>query len=58
MAIQLTAEQQQQLLELYQTFQSENVTVQMNPTQISVQTSQGLTTIEVPKVEHLKRKLN
>ena len=58
MNIQLTAGQQQQLLELYQTLQSDTVTIQMSSTQISVQTSQGLSTIGVPNMEQIKMKMN
>jgi hypothetical protein len=58
MNIQLTAGQQQQLLELYQNLQSDTVTIQMNSTHITVQTSQGLSTISVPSDEQIRMRLN
>lgn len=58
MNIQLTAGQQHQLIELYQNLQSDSVTIQMNSSQITVQTSLGLSTIEVPNVEQTKRWMN
>jgi hypothetical protein len=58
MNIQLTAGQQQHLIELYRNLQSDNVTIQMNSKHITVQTSLGLSTIEVPSVEQTQRRLN
>jgi hypothetical protein len=47
MAFQLNEIQRQQFLELYKTLQSENVTIQMTPSKINIQTEKGSTVIDV-----------
>jgi hypothetical protein len=58
MAFQLSEIQKQQLFELYKALQSENVTIQMTPSEINIQTEKGLTIIDVPGMEQNNRKLN
>ena len=58
MAFQLNETQKQQLIELYKALQSENVTIQMTPSEINIQTEKGLTVIDVPEMEQNSRKLN
>lgn len=58
MTFQLNKTQRQQLFEIYKALQSENVTIQMTPSEINIQTEKGLTVIDVPEVEQNNRKLN
>jgi len=58
MAFQLNETQQRQLLELYKTLQSNNITILMTPSKINIQTEKGITTINVPEIEQDNRKLN
>ena len=58
MAFQLNETQKQQLIELYKALQSENVTIQMTPSEINIQTEKGLTVIDVPEMEQNNQKLN
>ncbi|RHZ87388.1 hypothetical protein Glove_36g29 [Diversispora epigaea] len=58
MAIQLNEIQRQQLIEIYSALQSENVTINMTPSEINIQTEKGSTTIDLLEVGQANQKLN
>jgi hypothetical protein len=58
MASQLNETQRQQLIELYKTFRSENVTIQMTPSEINIQTEKELIKFDIPNEEQNNQKLN